>query len=316
MALKYTVSRDVEVLYEGKDKRNQFPLIFQHEGNMVVALNNVGGPSSDFIGEAMFDFFEEERGEPQRYIRLEDVHPLSDQKKLKEIGEYLYNRNIPYMIALIPVYTNPKTNEEIHLKDKPKLVNTLRHMQDHGASMIVHGYKHQYRETETGEGWEYWDVENDRPIYQEKDEKALLRSDFTNEKEFEDFIKEGKKFEENYISETLDNAIKEMNEERLVPLAFEPPHYSMSLDGYKTVANYFSTFVGTVQISKETYMKTYNPVYTSRPSFLYGMEVLPETLGYVNLQNDDFIEQILTNERYYSKFSNSQLGLFYHSYLG
>ena len=31
-------------------------------------------------------------------------------------------------------------------------------MQDDGAAIIMHGYTHQFYDSETGEGFEFWDV--------------------------------------------------------------------------------------------------------------------------------------------------------------
>lgn len=315
-AIRYETDSNTDVLYDGKSGNTRFPLIFRHDDDMVIATDGVTEMIGNFAGEAMFDFFDAKKRGPQRYIRLEDVHPKSDKEKLKEIGDYLEQKGIPYMITLIPVYTNPRTGEEIHLSDEPKLVKILQNMQSHGASIILHGYKHQYRNTETGEGYEYWDEKNDRPIYQKKNEKALLRNDFGSEKAFQEFIKKGEAFEQKYISGTLDKGIRELNEQKLYPLAFEPSHYAMSLEGYREVANYFSTYVGEAQISNKTNEITFTTVFTSRASFLHGMKLVPETLGYVDPGNKDAIKDILDNEAYYSRFSDSQLGLFYHPYLG
>ena len=65
---------------------------------------------------------------------------------------------MPYMITVIPVYKDPDTGKIIHLKDKPELVDLLRSMQDDGAAIIMHGYTHQFYDSETGEGFEFWDV--------------------------------------------------------------------------------------------------------------------------------------------------------------
>ena len=45
------------------------------------------------------------------YLRLEDVHPVADINQLKEIAELLKEKQIPYMITVIPVYTDPQTGK-------------------------------------------------------------------------------------------------------------------------------------------------------------------------------------------------------------
>lgn len=62
------------------------------------------------------------------------------------------------MMTVIPVYKDPDTGKTVHLKDKPELVDLLRSMQDDGAAIIMHGYTHQFYDSETGEGFEFWDV--------------------------------------------------------------------------------------------------------------------------------------------------------------
>ncbi|WP_130860209.1 DUF2334 domain-containing protein [Gracilibacillus phocaeensis] len=61
---------------------------------------------------------------------------------------------MPYLVAVIPVYTNEEGQTK-HLLDSPKLAKTLKYMQDNGASMVLHGYEHQYLSSETGEGFEF-----------------------------------------------------------------------------------------------------------------------------------------------------------------
>ncbi len=120
---------------------------------------------SIYLSEMLHEVFQisHENSHPG-YIRLEDIHPLVDPEMLQSIAEILNDKKIPYMIAVIPVYRNPETGEEEHFSDSPKLLKVLKYMQNHGGSIILHGYSHQYRNRETGEGFEFWDVQNNMPI--------------------------------------------------------------------------------------------------------------------------------------------------------
>lgn len=51
-------------------------------------------------------------------------------------------------------------------------------MQDDGAAIIMHGYTHQFYDSETGEGFEFWDVKTDQPIRQPKHENLRQKMTF------------------------------------------------------------------------------------------------------------------------------------------
>lgn len=307
----------VEVLYEGQAADGTYPLIFKNDNLYYVAANSITGRISDIVGESLFDFFDEEKSQPKKLIRLEDIHPRSDPVLVKQVGDYLAERNIPYAVTVVPVYTNPETGQKIHLSQAIELVDVLQEMQKNGASLIQHGYIHQYREDETGEGFEYWDVENDRPIFQSKDDEVKLREDFASDEEYDDFVQNvGLPYEQTHIYDSIVNGVYEMTAEGLYPIAFEAPHYSMSQTGYKELSKYFTTYVGQIQISDRTYDGTFVPVYETTPSGLHGMKVIPETLGYIDPENDNAVDEMIEQADYTAQFSDSYLAFFYHPYLG
>ncbi|WP_404334258.1 DUF2334 domain-containing protein [Planococcus rifietoensis] len=307
----------MEVLYEGQAADGTYPLIFKNDNLYYVAANSITGRISDIVGESLFDFFDEEKSQPKKLIRLEDIHPRSDPVLVKQVGDYLAERNIPYAVTVVPVYTNPETGQKIHLSQAIELVDVLQEMQKNGASLIQHGYIHQYREDETGEGFEYWDVENDRPIFQSKDDEVKLREDFASDEEYDDFVQNvGLPYEQTHIYDSIVNGVYEMTAEGLYPIAFEAPHYSMSQTGYKELSKYFTTYVGQIQISDRTYDGTFVPVYETTPSGLHGMKVIPETLGYIDPENDNAVDEMIEQADYTAQFSDSYLAFFYHPYLG
>lgn len=309
-----------QVFGKGLSKKQTYPLFLmqnnKYHKNYYLAALSTTNPTGRILGESLFEFFSMQKRSQKKYLRLEDVHPKSDIHKLKAIGRYLHNKNIPYMVVLIPVYVDPETHEETHLKEVPELVNTLQTMQKNGASIVLHGYKHQYRKMETGEGFEYWDVKYDRPVYQPKNAKVKTQEDFINEKAYQQFIQEGIAFEKQYIKETIEKGITELLEQDLYPLAFEPPHYAMSLTGYQEVAKYFSTYIGQIQISNKTYQTTYTPLYTSKPILLHGMTVIPENLGYVHPDNNNAHIEIMKKAESIDDYGDAYLSFFYHPYLG
>ena len=318
LASAVTNIKKSRTVVSGQDKgKVDNPLIIQNGQDYYCALESLFNPSGYFVGESLFGFFGQQASKKNpMYLRLEDVHPKADAEELMKMAKYLDKQNIPYFVSLIPVYVDPQTHEETHLKDVPKLARTLRYMQDHGGSIILHGYRHQYRHQETGEGFEFWDVDYDRPVYQDNDEKPLTRKDFKSGKAYEDFVHKGEKFEGKYIKSAIENGVKELAAHKLYPLAFEAPHYAMSETGYQVLSKHFSTYVGQVQLTNHTWESEYSPIFTSTPSFLHGMKLYPENIGYISGDDPNAIANMKKKALDISQFSDGAIAGFYHPYLG
>src|SRR5690625_7790604 len=102
---------------------------------------------------------------------------MSDANKLLEVGDYLNERNIPYILVVIPVYVTPETGERIYFSESNEVLKVLRYLQSSGGTVISHGYTHQYRLSETGEGFEFWDVNNNQFITANNEDEIELRSE-------------------------------------------------------------------------------------------------------------------------------------------
>jgi uncharacterized protein YdaL len=82
-------------------------------------------------------------------LRLEDISPNDDPAEVRQVAEYLWAQQIPYAVAVIPVYEDPNgvynggVPERIQLKQRPQLVKALRWMLSHGGTLVQHGYTHQ-----------------------------------------------------------------------------------------------------------------------------------------------------------------------------
>ncbi|GGE78893.1 DUF2334 domain-containing protein [Priestia taiwanensis] len=311
-------SQETKTLINGKGKQEEYPLLIQQENRMYAATPSLFDPVGKLLGEAMFSFFGQEplKEKTKMYLRLEDIHPASDPELLKEIAVFLKEHNIPYMVVVIPVYTNPETQKTLHFSDAKEVRDVLQYMQKNGGSIVLHGYNHQYRQQETGEGFEFWDVDNDSPIYQDKDDVHRKRDDFATEEEYKAYLVEAKKFEEKYTKEKVVNGVTELVSHDLYPLAFEAPHYTMSQAGYEIVSRYFSTYVGQLQMSDKTWGTMYKTAYKTSPTFLHGMKFIPETVGFVEGGNVEDIDKMYEQAKVVTKLSNGMIGGFYHPYLG
>lgn len=294
------------------------PLIVHQGTSYYVATPNLFDWMSHYVGEMLFSYFEQKpmTNKTSAYLRLEDVHPAVNVKQLKEIAELLKEKNLPYMITVIPVYKDPETGKTVHLKDNSELVDVLRFMQDNGGSIVMHGYTHQFYDSETGEGFEFWDVKTDQPIRQPNHEKPKTKEDFQSTEDYNKYVENGKAFEEKYTKDHIEKGITELVEAKLYPVAFEAPHYTMSQKGYEILSQYFSTYVGQLQLNDTTWKSMHSPAYISTPSFLHGMKLIPETVGFIEEDKPQAIAKMKERAVSIEKLSDGIIGAFYHPYLG
>ncbi|ASB91430.1 MULTISPECIES: DUF2334 domain-containing protein [Bacillus] len=296
------------------------PFIWKTEqSNVYIGLTNLQN-NYLFVAKRVREAFGEPAGSTLLYLRLEDISPMSDEKLLLEAGTYLHKRHIPFILAVIPVYLNPKTGDKVYLADKPKLVKTLRKLQNMGGSVVVHGYTHAYRYSETGEGFEFWDAEADQPITSQnaEDSPSILQKeqDFPNETAYHNYLKPFRKNEETYTRKKLTHAIEDLTAEGLYPLAFEAPHYTMSEQGYQIASQYFSSIIGQVQLSDATWKTSGTGPFVTKPAMLHGMTLYPETLGYVDASDQNPLGSIEEHTSQMIDFEGGVAGAFYHPYLG
>ncbi|PFF31370.1 hypothetical protein CN327_20505 [Bacillus cereus] len=294
------------------------PLIVHQGTSYYVATPNLFDWMSHYVGEMLFSYFEQKpmTNKTSAYLRLEDVHPAVNVKQLKEIAELLKEKNLPYMITVIPVYKDPETGKTVYLKDNSELVDVLRFMQDNGGSIVMHGYTHQFYDSETGEGFEFWDVKTDQPIRQPNHEKPKTKEDFQSTEDYNKYVENGKAFEEKYTKDHIEKGITELVEAKLYPVAFEAPHYTMSQKGYEILSQYFSTYVGQLQLNDTTWKSMHSPAYISTPSFLHGMKLIPETVGFIEEDKPQAIAKMKERAVSIEKLSDGIIGAFYHPYLG
>ncbi|WLR54364.1 polysaccharide deacetylase family protein [Mesobacillus subterraneus] len=314
-----THNASTEVLVKGMGRGKTYPLFIRNENNYFFSSDRIDSLFSVYLGEVLHDVFnaDHERENPA-YLRLEDIHPLTDPYVLKEIAVILKKKNIPYIVSVIPVYRDPETGEESRFTDYPEVLDALKFMQKNGGSIIVHGYTHQYKDDETGEGFEFWDVDANMPITVPANETPIVkkRSDFDSEKAYLEHLGKQKAFETDYIKSKVNSAIQEMVGLGLYPLAFEAPHYTMSQSGYEILADHFSTYIGQLQLGDRDWRIMAASPYVSYPSFLHGMKLLPETIGYVEPDNPHAIEEMIEAAKDQLIVRDGYVAGFYHPYLG
>jgi uncharacterized protein YdaL len=310
---------DSEALINGTSSGNVYPIFIKNKSTYYFAPDKLDSLFSIYLGEALHDVFQADHaaGHPA-YLRLEDVHPLTDASILREIATILKKKNIPYIVSVIPVYRDPKTGVESRFSDYPQMLSALKYSQQNGGSIIMHGYTHQYKDDETGEGFEFWDVDANMPVTVPPDKipEKKTRADFGSDKEYLQFLAKQKAFETEYIKTKVTKAIQEMVGLGLYPLAFEAPHYTMSQSGYEILADHFSTYIGQLQLGDRDWQIMAPSPYLSYPTFLHGMKLLPETIGFVEPDNEKAIDEMMKAAENQMIVRDGYVAGFYHPYLG
>ncbi|MDD9268039.1 DUF2334 domain-containing protein [Paenibacillus sp. GCM10023248] len=99
-------------------------------------------------------------------LRLEDIGPggyyetTESQMKLRAVADYLYMQHIPFHVAVIPRFIDPKRGYDCTMSNpfdavSVRFVDMLQTLRTRGASLGMHGYTHQYGQSVSGEGYEF-----------------------------------------------------------------------------------------------------------------------------------------------------------------
>ncbi|WP_297134486.1 polysaccharide deacetylase family protein [Terrisporobacter sp.] len=279
-------SKDSKVLAQMSDGFNTYPFIINEKNLFYISRWDLD--ESYIFEDSLNDFYESNKfNKGDIFVRIEDVHPFTDTNKLREVADYLYSQDVPFMIALIPTFVDSKTKTINTLDLNPEYIETIKYMQDKGGSVILHGYTHQIGNEEvSGEGYEFWDMKNDKPI----DEDIEI-----------------------YVKDRILSGLRLCIKNGIYPLGFEAPHYAMNIHGYKEIKKYFSTYVGQYQNNDYNFV-TNSPPYTIENSNAFN-KLIPENLGYVDDTDMFSIDKIKENFKKLSMVRGYSGGFFFHPYL-
>ncbi|HBF4773137.1 TPA: polysaccharide deacetylase family protein, partial [Clostridioides difficile] len=270
------------------DTLNKYPYIINDKNLFYVSKLDLDGVLFYIFCDSLNDIFNIKRFDKGRiFVRIEDVHAFRDPKDLVNIADYLSSKDIPFTIALIPAYVNPRNHKITTLSESPEIVKAIKYMQDKGGTVILHGYTHQYKKEEvSGEGYEFWDGKKDEPL------------------------KENMKI---FVKDRVLSGLRVCIENGIYPLAFEAPHYAMESDGYKELKKYFSTYMGQHQNNNKKFSTNTYP-YIIRDTEEFNI-LIPENLGYIDPEDKFTFQHIKENLDKLSIVRGFSGGFFFHSYL-
>ena len=209
-------------------------------------------------------------------IRIEDVDSTCDPADLTGIADYLYSQNVPFQVAVIPVYANPLGEEnggvaeEIRLSESPDVVSALQYMVARGGQIILHGYTHQYDATPnpynglTGDDCEFF------------------LSSWNEEDGYTELIGPVPEDSVAWVNDRIDRGLSELSACGLSPVAWEVPHYVASALDYVEFGRRFDLNSGRIlyfSSSTPDFLGQFYPYPIEQD--IYGQRVMPENLGNV-----------------------------------
>ncbi|WP_431793245.1 DUF2334 domain-containing protein [Bacillus altitudinis] len=296
-----------------KNQAEQPFMIQTKEGAAYVGMLNIL-QHDKLLAEVLESLLLASNQTTTKYLQIGKINPVTDEKKLLELGRYVTARHIPFLLAVTPIWIDPATGDEVTLSDRPKLVHVLTQLQSNGASVVLHGFSRTYRTEESGKGFEFWDVKYDQPVTSNEPEKAdqqLNKSFFPNEKDFNAYIKSNQHQEAIYTEEKLTKGIELLAQLGLYPLAFEVPNDAISLQGYEVISRHMSSLFGQVQLSDRTWKTSSASPFLSTPAMLHGMTLYPEQS--IDIASDQEGANILTEQTIQSMqhIQSAAIGLSY-----
>lgn len=119
-----------------------------------------------FYNKDKLNIYKTENTNKAALIRLEDIssedrYSTSESlEKLRIIGDYLYSKSIPFHVAWVPRYINPKKGIDNNPSKKYTMHNvdfvyTLDYLIDKNGIIGLHGYTHQYGKEVSIDGTEF-----------------------------------------------------------------------------------------------------------------------------------------------------------------
>jgi len=255
-------------------------------------------------------------------VRIEDVGPDADPAELRAVADYLYAQKVPFSVAVIPRYRDPKgvqnngKAQDYTLVQKPKVVAALKYMQQRGGTLIMHGYTHQFDNVANPYDGE---SANDFEFY-------LAHVDANNSVIYDGPVPgDSVAWAASRISAAgLTFALAGLG----VPSTFEFPHYAGSALDYQAVNSAMGKrydrglyFPGVLTGAKIDYTRQFGQFFPYTVRDVYGSVIIPENLG--NVEPDAFNNHparlpadLLNSAARNLVVRDGVASFFYHPYLG
>ncbi len=257
------VTRSVNFWYIG-----DLPFLFLSEEDRYLVFADV-----------LHDILESGVIEEKKHIllRLEDVSPGKDHRDLKKVAEYLESENIPFTIAAVATYEDPRGMENSGVPRSLKMpgssiAKVVKRYYDKGlASILMHGYSHQWSgganpfNEITGHDFEFFRVT--------KNEDGSLN-----------YLGALPEDSAEWATDRVTEATHIFYDSGFKPFAWEAAHYMASETDYVAIQQLFPIHYGRlIYFSDESpdgqFFSQFFPYLIEKD--LYGYQLIPENMGNV-----------------------------------
>ncbi|MBZ0271063.1 DUF2334 domain-containing protein [bacterium] len=225
------------------------------------------------LADCLHEFYE--TGAPAErlaMIRVEDLSPgFVSPTRLVALADELAARDVPFGFGVIPVTRDPiglyfgGVDTTLTLADDPDFLIAIDHMMARGGTMAMHGYTHQNGDGITAHDWEFVENLDNDPLPQDSGD---------------------------WVRDRVTKGLAELWSEGYEPLIWETPHYGASHGAFGVFAEYFDTYwdrplifpfrPGAEGVFGEDIEPLSQIVYQYTPVSVYGMGIIPETLGLID----------------------------------
>ena len=188
-------------------------------------------------------------------VRIEDVSASTNPEDLRRTTDLLTAHNVPFQIALIPVFKDPANQIEMQIFDQSEVVDALHNMVSRGGTVVMHGITHQLHGV-SGDDFEFWDPLTNRPSADGAPATLYPK---------------------------LQRGLDECFRAGLYPVAFETPHYAASMEHYQSLAKVFSHCYERRMVSQTLTQQ----IFPFETRDMAGQFIVPENLGYVPLEDPE-----------------------------
>jgi uncharacterized protein YdaL len=328
--------RRAQVVATAVSRTGERPYAFRSGSFWYFADSAVLGAEEDDRSLAFADLLHDILGvthapSRQAFIRIEDVSVQSDAKQLRKIADLLGDRGVPFIVSLIPVFSDPLRHTFIPMSTRPDFVAAIRYMVARGATLVMHGWTHQYGNGVTADDAEFFDMSTRRPppgqdrLYRLLEANPPVLEAMRRRAPVDEIraiaLKRGVPAKEANelrrtvaaIEDRLGNGLRECLAAGTPPVAWETPHYVASQLAYTTMARIFGSGVEQRLVCDHFDYGQTVPYVLERDRF--GTQLFPENLGYVPGENLDHVDDIIRFAQAHTVVRDGMVGSFFHPFL-
>ncbi len=232
-----------------EDGAAKVPFAWQKENLYYSARLYVDIPQSALLTDILHEICSEEHTERQQILlSIDDINPFSDPEGVFRLIDTVAEDSLPFALKVTPAVQ--WRGDLITLEDKPELSAVLLQATQMGAAIIQKGTElRSDRSASLLEETEFWNFKEDSSL-------PLSEED---------------------VREKIELGLEIFMGSSLYPVAFEVPGYAVSGEGYRVLAEYFTSLSGRVLLSDSSSDLVMDLPYVSF-SPRAGMWVYPHTI--------------------------------------